>query len=127
MIIGIVREKILAVPHSFRPLPAAERGKSAVERTLFGWQLRLGRETLADLTEAEARYLRVFAEMGFTEAPVPTPSGHLAAILPQLEAAFEAAVRHIDARTAGILSSGTRDMTTELIWEEVRRRLLAPT
>jgi hypothetical protein len=105
-------------------VPPAERGKAVVERTLFGWQLRLGRETISELTEEGARYLRIFVEMGFTEVPVPSETGHLAAVLPDLERAFDSALRHIEARTAGILNSGTREMATDLIWEEVRRRLL---
>ncbi|MDI7266843.1 MAG: hypothetical protein QME96_02475 [Myxococcota bacterium] len=124
MIIGFVRNRILAVPHSLRNLPVAGRAGVVLDRTLFGWELKFGREVVDGLSEVEARYLKVFADMGFTDVPVPDDPEYMAQMLPELESQFERSFRHVESRMAGLLNPADREMAIQMVWDNVRRRLL---
>lgn len=52
---------------------------------LFGWAIVFGKNRINAESEAEARLLRVFAELGWKSAQVPTNEDYIAKILPEFE------------------------------------------
>ncbi len=52
---------------------------------LFGWELCANGTVLDCRSEAEARYLRIFVELGLHEVAVPDSDEYLKQILPDLE------------------------------------------
>jgi len=52
---------------------------------LFGWQLIAGDDSIDCRSEVEARYLRIFVELGLHEVAVPDSDEFLEQILPDLE------------------------------------------
>ena|SRR5882762_11482371 len=64
-------------------LPSNE--KLEIVEHLFGWQLRADGAAIDCSSEAEARYLRIFVELGLHEVAVPASEEFLEQILPDLE------------------------------------------
>lgn len=64
-------------------LPADKPPK--IIKNLFGWELIAGDEVIDCRSEIEARYLRIFVELGFPEVVVPTSDEYLEQIVPDLE------------------------------------------
>jgi hypothetical protein len=52
---------------------------------LFGWQLVAGDDSIDCRSEVEARYLRIFVELGLHEVAVPDSDEFLDRVLPELE------------------------------------------
>ena len=52
---------------------------------LFGWQLIAGDDSIDCRSEVEARYVRIFVELGLHEVAVPDSDEFLEQILPDLE------------------------------------------
>ena len=87
------REKVLSLPK--KQLRKVELEYSPenlrVEKDLFGWKLfytRLGRKTeyfLECRSGEEARYVKIFCELGLLEIRVPKDEEYLKNILPELE------------------------------------------
>ncbi|MBS3921166.1 MAG: hypothetical protein KG012_20020 [Deltaproteobacteria bacterium] len=60
-------------------------GEIKIERDLFGWKIYSGKNFIECQSEEEARYLKVFLQLGFTEVYVPKEESYLKRILPELE------------------------------------------
>lgn len=56
-----------------------------VNRDLFGWKLYSGKNFIECRSEEEARYLKIFFDLGLTEIYVPKDVAYLKEILPELE------------------------------------------
>src|SRR5438874_9224140 len=52
---------------------------------LFGWELRTNGDAIDCRSEAEARYLRIFLDLGLHDVAVPACDEYLNQILPDLE------------------------------------------
>lgn len=59
--------------------------ESQIIQDLFGWQLVAGDVSIDCRSEVEARYLRVFIELGVHDVAVPDSEEFLQQILPDLE------------------------------------------
>lgn len=59
-----------------------------IERTFLGYELRMGRKRLPCPDMVSARYLSIFAELGFRRAAIPYRPTDTAALLPRLERLF---------------------------------------
>jgi hypothetical protein len=123
VIIPFVRDRILPLLTKTVALPVVGRDGVAVEKNLFGWILRIGREPVPCASEEEARYLKVFAEMGFTSIPIPENPRDLADVVPGLERAYEQAVTTIEEEASWIIDPKQRRQLVELVWNEVRECL----
>ncbi len=123
MIIQFLRDRVLPLDVKTVSLPLVGKDGVRVENSLFGWTLRVGRETVTCTSEAEARYLKIFAEMGFTSAPVPDAPDELVAVLPGLEDAYAKAITTIEEDAAWIIDPQQRRQLLELVWHEVRDRI----
>lgn len=60
-------------------------GEIKIERDLFSWKLFSGKNFIECRSEEEARYLKIFADLGVTEVFIPKDDAHLNSILPELE------------------------------------------
>src|SRR5689334_16321909 len=82
-------------------------------KCLFGWELIGGDEVMDCRSEVEARYLRVFAELGFHEVAVPASDEYLEKALPELE--------YLKTRADEILSEHLETIFDPRIKQKVRR------
>lgn len=60
-------------------------GEIKIERDLFGWKIYSGKIFIECQSEEEARYLKVFLDLGFTEVYVPKEETYLKSVLSELE------------------------------------------
>jgi hypothetical protein len=60
-------------------------GETELVQDLFGWKIVYGKHQIVCDSELEARYLRVFTELGWRNVLVPQDEKYLAAILPEFE------------------------------------------
>lgn len=66
-------------------------GETELTKGLFGWSIVYGKETVNCDSELEARYLRVFAELGWKSVLLPADEAYLETILPEFESLKERA------------------------------------
>jgi hypothetical protein len=81
------RERVLSLPKkvlSKRELPN-DSGEIRVERDLFGWKVYAGKNFIECRSEEEARYLKIFVDLGVQEILVPKDDTDLKSLLPELE------------------------------------------
>lgn len=90
-------------------------GNVSIERDLFGWKLRCGKEEVPVRSEVEARFLVVFLDAGKTEIAVPRDDEYLKSILPLLE--------RIKAKTDRIISSYCVGIRDRQIRAQLRREV----
>ena len=111
------RENVLSLPKRAleeRYLPNASEPMK-IEKTLFGWKLHAGRKTIECRSEEEARYLRVFIDIGAPDIMVPKDDEHLASILPELE--------RLKRRTDEIINDGVDGILNRRIRQQVRHQV----
>jgi hypothetical protein len=60
-------------------------GETELVQDLFGWKIIYGKHQIVSDSEIEARFLRVFTELGWREVKVPQDEKYLAKILPEFE------------------------------------------
>lgn len=121
----ILRREVLRNPCRVRTIPNLT-GRIAVEKTFFDWHVRANKTTIICSTEAEARYIAIMAQMGYTEVPVPNDPAHLASIVGDLEMAFERTSAILAELTSSILRLRTRQRVTHTFWAYVRQQAEAP-
>lgn len=59
--------------------------ESQIIKDLFGYKLVCGKHQVECATEEEARYLKIFLDIGLTEIKIPRDHKFLCEILPELE------------------------------------------
>jgi hypothetical protein len=116
------KDRIAAVPCYSFDLPKSEE-PIKIENSLFGWRLKIGRKTIDCSSEAQARYLRVFAEMGCDQTLVPKDDAYLSSIVNQWESLFEKAQAALQEHTSSILQIRTRDLLIQTVWAKLREQM----
>lgn len=115
------REKILSLPEE--KLDTIEFSYSSnglkITKDLFGWKLCSGRRFIECKTEEEARYLKVFIEVGMTEIKMPKDNEYLKSILPELEHLKKRAEEIINQYIDGMRSRKIREQVRWAVWSEV--------
>src|SRR5437879_4491495 len=82
----LYRDKILTRDDLVqRELTLSSDGEPEVIEHLFGWELRANGDAIECRSEIEARYLRIFLELGLREVAVPASDEYLKQILADLE------------------------------------------
>jgi len=113
------REKVLGRKDlRKRRLPAA-MGEVRVEQELFGWQLHINGKRLPCRSEAEARFLSVFADAGLMEVKVPSDDVYLRSILPELENLKKRIDDIVDSYLDSISDSRIRDRLRHEVYAEL--------
>jgi hypothetical protein len=84
---------------------------------LFGWQLVAGDDSIDCRSEVEARYLRIFVELGLHEVAVPDSDEYLQQVLPDLE--------HLKKRADEILDEHLETVFDPRVKAKVKRDVYA--
>ena len=126
----IYREKVLSL--SKRSLRKVELEYSPenlrIEKDLFGWKLfytRYGRKAeyfLECHSEEEARFLKIFFELGLKDIRVPKDEGYLKSILPEFEKEKKRTDEILDFYTDAILNRQIRERVKNEVYMEVLYR-----
>ncbi|HPD60317.1 MAG TPA: N-6 DNA methylase [Thermodesulfobacteriota bacterium] len=94
-----------------------------VEKTLFGWELKIGKNSLKCSNENQARYLRIFAEMEWENVPVPKDDGYLSTIIDKWEELFQKAQAVLEEYSASILQRKTCDQLKHTVWTKLKEAM----
>jgi len=115
------KEKILTQePLLTKVLPKAS-GDARIEQDLFGWRLFLGKESVECESEAQARYLKVFLEVGFDKVQVPQDKGYLGRIVSELEELKTGIDEVINSYLESIVNARTRRRLEQQVWSEIMK------
>ncbi len=120
-----IKDKITTIPCKTIDLPKYAE-PIIVENTLFGWQIKVGKKIVYCDSEVQARYLRVFAEMGWDQAPVPQDEKYLVPIINKLESLFEKVQAAIQEYSTSILQTKTRERLTHMVWMKLKESIEQP-
>jgi hypothetical protein len=90
-----------------------------VVKDLFGWKLYSGKQSIDCRSEEEARFLKIFLEVGFEEVKVPKDDKILAKLLPELEEMKQVADEIIEEDTAGLLNRRLKEEVRHRVWQEL--------
>lgn len=117
------RERIATVPcHTF-DLPKRDE-PIEIENSLLGWRLRIGKKAIDCSSEAQARYLRVYAEMGWDHVPIPQDDGYLPSIVVEWEKLFGETQIVLEEHTLSILQRRVRERVTDAVWEKLKEEMV---
>lgn len=111
------KEKILSLPTrslSKKELPD-NSDEIKIEQDLFGWKLFSGKTFIECRSEVEARYLKIFIDLGLTEIYVPKDDAYLQGILQELE--------KLKTRTDEILNSYLETILDRKIRERLKHEV----
>ena len=113
------RENILTQKAlSTRNLPKAT-GEIKIEQDLFGWRLGYGREYIECHSEKEARYLKIFLEVGLDEVKIPEDEECLRGILPKIEVLKTRTDKIINSYLESIVNKRSRAKIEHQLWTEI--------
>lgn len=101
-----------------RELPRAT-GEIKVEHELFGWRLSWSRQHLDCNSEHEARYLKIWMELGMDSIKIPDDIDYLTAITPQLEELQNSIRKIFDTYLDSIVTRKLRQRLQHQLWLEV--------
>lgn len=101
-----------------RKLPEPD-GKPEIEKSLFGWELGVGKKMLHCRSEDEARYLKVWAEAGAKTIKVPKDEKYLAKTLPELESHKSEIDTIIESYLSSILDPKLKSQILHQIWQRM--------
>jgi len=116
------KDRISTVPCYTLDLPKRAE-PIEIENSLFGWRLKIGNKVIDCSSEAQARYLRVFAEMAWDQTLVPKDDVYLSSIVNQWESLFEKAQAALQEHTSSILQNKTRDLLIHTVWATLREQM----
>jgi type I restriction-modification system DNA methylase subunit len=118
------KDRISTVPCYTLDLPKRAE-PIEIENSLFGWRLKIGNKVIDCSSEAQARYLRVFAEMAWDQAMVPKDDVYLSSIINQWEDLFEKIQVTLQEHTSSILQSKTRDLLVHTVWTKLWEEMIS--
>jgi hypothetical protein len=117
------KETILSLPKRLlfkRELPG-NTDEIKIERDLFGWKLLSGKDLIECRSEEEARYLKVFLDLGFKEIYVPKDEVYLKSILPELERLKTRADEILNSYLETILDRKVRERLKHEVYMEISK------
>jgi hypothetical protein len=113
------REKVLLRDDLIRRELPYRKGDIRIDKDLFGWKLYAGNRYIECHSEEEARYLKPFLELGFSEVYVPKDEEYLKSILPKWEYLKRRTYEIMDDVLEGVLSRKTRSKVRSAVLAEV--------
>ena len=94
-------------------------GECKVVRDLFGWKLSSGKNSIPCRSGEEARFLKVFFDVGMHEVAVPADDNYLKQILPELEHLKKRTDEIIGVYVDGVLSSKIKERVRREVYQEL--------
>jgi hypothetical protein len=95
-------------------------GDAKIERTLTGAALKLGTESIQCESEEEARFIKVFADMGLKEAIIPMDLDYLKTVMYDIKRLKETIDKQIQEQLEKYPSiKKNKDKTIPEIWENL--------
>lgn len=114
-------ERVSSQPALYtKNLPEAT-GNISIQQSLLGWRLYSGKQSIDCASELEARYLKVWLEVGIDHVKVPRDENYLQAIVPQLESLKQRIDEIIAPYLNSIVNVKTRDRILRQLWQEITR------
>ena len=92
-----------------------------IRQSLLGWRLYSGKNYIDCASEFEARYLKVWLEVGLESVEVPEDENYLKAIVPELESLKAKIDAAIEAHLSFIANPRTRDKILHQLWQEITK------
>ena len=119
----IYRERILPLrTRSYQLPPAPRAAEVAVQHTLLGIELKIGRKRLSCPDLATARYLAVFARLAVAAVAVPYDITRTSPLADELESSWQRMLLLIEHRAAG-RSAAFRARVRRLLVAAARREI----
>jgi len=113
------KEEILPLkPLSTRTLPKGREDVRIVQK-LFDWYLHIGRKHIKRLSELEARYLKVWAEVGVGKIRIPKDQKHLKVIVPKPEKLKAGIDQTVNSYLNSIIDPKVRRKIGHEVWKEL--------
>jgi len=114
------KEKILThKPLLTNKLPKAS-GEVKIEQELYGWRLYYsGKRHIECHSKEEARYLKVFLELGLDEVKIPKDDEYLKDILPELEELKAQIEQVINSYLESIVDTKAKAKIGHQLWAEI--------
>ena len=113
------KEKILGRKNlTSRSLPKT-RGETKIEAGLFGWRLYSGKSHIDCSSELEARYLKVWSDIGLDRVKMPKDRGYLENIVSDFESIHKENDKIIESYLESIIDVKTQAKIRDLIWQEI--------
>ena len=118
------REKVLSLkPKALKEVSLPRRNEFdsevKIEPVLFGWRLHTDKGFIEVPTEEEARYCKVFAEIGAREIMVPKDLNYFKSFLPELEELKQKADRILNEELENWLSRKHHRQIFQQVWSKV--------
>ncbi|MEW5945604.1 MAG: hypothetical protein AB1742_05345 [bacterium] len=123
MLIGeFYKEKILSLPKKAlmeMELPYGSE-PSRVEQDLFGWNLRVGKELIECRSEEEARFLKVFQDIGYRDVMIPKSLDYIKELISELEDLRAGMDEVIDYYVECLISLKKRERVRQMVYSRIR-------
>jgi len=103
-----------------KTLPPAD-GDISIKKTLIGWRLYSGKQSIDCASELEARYLKVWLEAGLDSVKTPANEDYLKVIVPELESLKQKIDEIIAPYLNSIVNVKTKDRISRQLWMEITR------
>jgi type I restriction enzyme M protein len=118
---NLYREKVLThKPLRSRSLPKVS-GEVKLEQELFGWRLSSGREHVDCASDMEARYLKVWLEVGLDSIKIPKDEAYLGEIVPKLESLKQKTDEIFEDYLGSILDPRLCQRLLHQLWQEATK------
>lgn len=98
-------------------------GETKIEAGLFGWRLYSGRAHIDCATELEARYLKVWTDIGMDRIKMPKDQSYLEEMISDLEKLKEKNDEIVESYLESIVDVRTQAKIRYLIWQEIMTSL----
>lgn len=95
------------------------RGKVELVQDLYGWQVQSGGKGIICKVEDEAKYLKIFVEMGFEEIEMPLEKAELQKVLPDLISIKDSHNTVMKVYLNSIVNKKLRTSLENKIWREL--------
>ena len=116
------KEKILIQKSLLTKILPRTSGEVKIEQDLYGWRLYYsGKRYIRCSSTEEARYLKIFLELGLNEVKVPKDNKYLKDILPEIESLKTKIAETINSYLESIVDTKTKAKIGHQLWVEVMR------
>ncbi|MGD9679407.1 MAG: hypothetical protein AB7V16_13785 [Vulcanibacillus sp.] len=115
------KEKILVLPiNKLKIVELPDKnGEVFVRKDLFGWKLISGKNTVDCSSEEEARYLKIFLDIGMKDIRIPMDLNYLASILQELETLKQKTDEIIEMYLDSVLDKNVKDKVRNEVYMEI--------